>query len=408
MTINIEKTIGNFKYFLLFIYILLVYIYGGNSYYTIAYKIPMFIFLALEGIKMVKRGKIEITNNIKVLYIFSFYLFVTSFWAIDSSYAVTTSKTVFLLTTFLLVSYNFIYYQKDSQNKLLNIIMYAGLLFSLYVIFYYGLYKYFNMLFQGIRIGEEIDNVNSIGFKTSITYMICLYFALNTNKKYYYLFCILPLIVSIGTGSRKVLVILLFGSLLLILFKSDKKNIKNILKKVLLVTLFLIILYYIVELFADASVFKRLEGLLNGIFGSGKADASTIERKKFIQYGMMQFKETPILGIGAGNSGYVTMKAAGWFTYLHNNYVELLATTGIIGFLLYYYNYYYLLKNIFKVKNLNRNLQKIRVLIISMLIILLILDYGMVSYYNKSIYIYFLIGLIFLKNRGELGVQKDN
>lgn len=53
--------------------------------------------------------------------------------------------------------------------------MYAGIIFSVYVIMYYGVGEYFNKLINGERIGTEINNVNAIGLQTSISVIIAIF-----------------------------------------------------------------------------------------------------------------------------------------------------------------------------------------------------------------------------------------
>ena len=185
----------------------------------------------------------------------------------------------------------------------------------------------------------------------------------------------------------------------MILFKRDKNKFQSNIKKIVVGAILVVLFNFLIDYFSDFSIFTRFEGFLNSITGSGKVDSSTLERKLFIKYGWEQFLMTPFLGIGAGNSGYITMKAAGWWTYLHNNYIELLATTGILGFGLYYYNFYYLIKGLIKKKTtklFDINLKKFALIFI---LLLLILDYVLVSYNSKITYIYLLIPLVFLDRR---------
>ena len=143
-----------------------------------------------------------------------------------------------------------------------------------------------------------------------------------------------------------------------------------------------------------STVFDRFQMSINSFTGQGKVDNSTRLRKAFIKAGINQFLKTPILGVGIGNSGYITEKATGWFTYLHNNYVELLATTGIIGFGLYYSVYVYIIISCLKM--ISQKNKYINVVLVIMLLNV-ILEYGMVSYYSKNTYIYILLGLITLE-----------
>ena len=75
-------------------------------------------------------------------------------------------------------------------------------------------------------------------------------------------------------------------------------------------------------------------------------------------------------------------------TYLHNNYIELLACGGIVGTALYYVPRLALLRDFWSSRFL-RNRQAIACLTI--LLLLLIMDYGAVAYSEKMQYLYLLM-----------------
>lgn len=146
--------------------------------------------------------------------------------------------------------------------------------------------------------------------------------------------------------------------------------------------------------------------MINSFTGKGKVDSSTIERKTYIEAGVKQFLKTPILGIGVNNSQYITLMETNKETYLHNNFVELLACTGIIGFVLYYSIFVYLLHNLFKYVKDDKSIAIISFIILAVNIIL---DYGVVSYYEKNTYIYILLAMVTIENlkRGNQNEQNS-
>lgn len=385
---NMTKKIG---YLLLFAYVILVYMYGGNTKYTYTYKIPFVIFSIFQLIDMIKNKKILFPNNIKVLLIFNAFIVISSIWAIDSELSIGISKTIFQLILSYLIIYNFIVQDEDGWQNLIKILIFAGIFFSLYIISYYGIKNYFNFLNLGIRLGEEIDNVNRIGLETAITYTLVLYMTIVYDKKYFLLLPI-PFIVAIGTASRKVVIILVMSTILILLFKVEKNKVKSVFKKVLLILLIIFSFAIVINFISDFSIYKRFMSLLNLFTGNGKVDNSTLGRALLIKYGFKEFLNHPIIGIGAHNSAFIAREAIGRPTYLHNNYVELLSTTGIIGFTLFYFNYYYLVKMAFSLSDSIENKNK-RNFILILLSILLVLDYAVVSYSSMVTYLYFLIPL---------------
>lgn len=393
--VNLYRVLDNIKIILFFIYIVAVYIFGGDSEKIRYSEIILIAFMVLEVIKIIKTKKIKFPIPIILIFIFAFYCFLSNFWAIESNLSITISRTLFLLGVFVLLSYNFFREITNGQEVLLKTIMWAGIVFSIYVILYYGVGEYFTKMLNGERVGKEINNVNAIGLQTSISFIIAIFYALYDNKKKYYILSIIPLIVSLGTGSRKVIILIIIGTILLFLMKREEKiDISKTMKKILLFIIFVFAFVYISKMPMFSTVFERLETATNFVTGEGKIDDSTAIRALYVNAGMEQFLESPIFGIGAGNAGYITMKANGTFTYLHNNFVELLATTGMIGFVLYYSIYVYIIWNCIKL--LNKKNKYINVILI-LFLINLILDYGLVSYYSKNTYIYILLGLITIR-----------
>ena len=131
--------------------------------------------------------------------------------------------------------------------------------------------------------------------------------------------------------------------------------------------------------------FDLMFGFLGGT--SAKIDYSTRERQQMIEEGLKQFHETPILGIGIGATSYITMQFLGRATYLHNNYVELLASGGLIGTLLYYVP---ILKvGVENWKNRKKSIANQFGFII--VVIIIINDFAAVQYFSKISYVLFAI-----------------
>ena len=204
--INIEIATKNIKIILFFAYLLVYYIFGADTEKVKYSEIILLLFMGLEFLNILKTKKIKYYIPIIIVFAFAFYCFLSNFWAINSELAIDKSKTLFILAVFLLITYNFFSNIENAENILLKIIMYAGIIFSIYIIMYYGISEYFGKLIRGERIGAEINNVNAIGLQTSISIIIAIFYGLYENNKGYFLLSIIPLIVSLGTGSRKVII----------------------------------------------------------------------------------------------------------------------------------------------------------------------------------------------------------
>ena len=389
--------------FLFFIYVLLFYMFGADPQKVKYSEIVLLVFCFIEIINMLRNKKMKIEKHIIVIVTFCVYCFFSVIWAIDKDVAFSRGITMLSLALFIVIAFNFFTHIDNNIDYLLRILLFSGFIFSVYIVMYYGVNNYFNMLLSGLRIGEEINNVNTLGLQLSISVLIAIYYGLNYSKKYY-MFSILPIIVSLGTASRKVIILLVLGSILLVLLQNHSRDfLSNALKKILMLLCLFFVFYYISQLDAFSLIAKRFEQFFNLYTGSGKIDQSTLIRKLFIEAGFKQFLQTPFLGIGIGNSYIITLAIANWSTYLHNNFVELLSTTGIIGFSLYYYSFLSIIKNCANyIKNKFSNL------VIVIFSLCIVLDWGTVSYYSKSTYIYLLIGiLLYFNNNQHNGVILD-
>lgn len=405
---NKNEVMKKIKICLFFVYILMYYIMGEDSDKIKYSEIILLLFLSLEGIRILKNKKIKYCIPIIITFVFTFYCFLSNFWAINPQLSINQSKTLFLVACLLLITYNFFVDINKGEEYILKSLMYAGVFFSIYVIMYYGVGEYFSRLISGERMGTEINNVNAIGLQTSVSFIIAIFYSIYDNKKIYIPFSIIPLIVSLGTGSRKVIILIVLGIILLFALKRDNKiNFVKTVKKLGLLLIIAISIIFIINLPMFSTISKRFESMTNLITGEGKVDNSTKLRSKFIEVGIEQFLKSPIIGIGIRNSGYITQKInINYFTYLHNNFIELLSTTGIIGFSIYYSVYFYIFFYCFKYIKL-RN----KYLIITLIIFLIntILEYGVVTYYSKITYVYILFGLVVIeKLKKENKIEKIN
>lgn len=183
--------------------------------------------------------------------------------------------------------------------------------------------------------------VNYNHFTTQFALVLCitLFMAYNVSKLYYLpaVFLIANIVVS---GSRKVLVAS-FAAFLVMYLLSSKGG--SILKRIRTVVIILVVLGIALWLVLNNEFLFNLIGnktlvAINEFFDiyvEGKGDASVDTRKELIRIATEVFMEHPILGVGY----YCFLHYNRWQLYAHNNYLELLANLGIIGFTLYYVYY---------------------------------------------------------------------
>jgi len=198
--------------------------------------------------------------------------------------------------------------------------------------------------------GQNGWNANSIGMLMSIGFIIYFYL-FQTEKRIvfkilYGLACVLATFIALVTGSRKAFVTVIVGAVAYLLFDAKGKRSRNI----IIITGVITILYYIVRKipYFYAIIGWRLDGALALFIGKGVVDHSTMIRSQFVEAGIKVFLSHPILGVGIDCFRQYNAAITGYSWYAHNDYVEILADLGIVGFLIYYVAYAYLFKNFYK------------------------------------------------------------
>ncbi|MBQ2986541.1 MAG: O-antigen ligase family protein [Tyzzerella sp.] len=216
----------------------------------------------------------------------------------------------------------------------------AGAVVSVYtVVFYGGISGLREILIDQTRLGEELVNSNTLAMFLSISSCIFLLLFLERKRWLYLLPVLLTVAIIALTGSKKGIIDIGLGFLFTILLGQSKSKTPKFITWMIRLVFFGLVVYFCWQLPIFNTIRLRLEMMFATIFessASNTTDYSTLQRQALIQIGMEQFFKTPVLGVGIDASGFLGKLAINSATYLHNNYVELLATGGIVGFLMYY------------------------------------------------------------------------
>ncbi len=378
------------------------------------YVASVYMFSYLENLNLLSNSIMAVLFGAIVYYLIfkcdgarvyfdktlGFYTIFVAVCIVSISYATyrdsasSMCQTLVLLWLVFFILYNYLV-NTDNDKILIYAITISSVLYSAYVIGYYGISGYYELLISGERAGADITNVNTIGMISATGFSLCMYFAIFKKKYYLFVVSAVPLITAFGSGSRKALLVVVFSLLLLIFLKyKQNKSMSAFIKMIAWILIAIVVLKFLLSLPAFETVVKRFEGFINSLTGSGKTESSAVVRENMIKYGLLEFKNHILLGHGINNSKIVTMKYLGRATYLHNNFVELLFSVGIIGFTAYYAMFAYLLKKLYSL--FKRKVEYAEILLI-MLIIHLVMDYGMVAYYSKETYVLLLAAAVFVK-----------
>lgn len=360
----------------------------------------VYISLIIAGITVILLLLDSISNDFRIsiklsgfhLWGFGFaaYCLLSSLWAVNPGYSFSKGLTIIQIIVCMSVLYN--HYCKDFQLKpLLSILEYSGYMIALYYISFFGLSSIKSSLFLGSRMENAFANANTIGMACAVSLVVYVYFALYESQRNLIKlpFVIVTTVVIAVTASRTALLGFIIGCFCLFFFRFATKNIiMTFLRWIAICILLCGLLFLAISLDLFHSLNYRMEGLLALFTGNGSIDHSSWLRLQFIKIGIEQFLETPLFGIGIDNARLLLMEHFGYTTYLHNNYVELLASGGLVGTGLFYSIYIYILLNLKRIWY--KHASELAV-VLSIMIMLLIMDFGGISYYSKMKYFYLMV-----------------
>lgn len=353
-----------------------------------------------------KKANIKLNVLQWMTLLFGVYCFISSYWAMyDRKLAQTKGITILEMCIFICLLYKPMreYYEMD---ELIHFQKISGYIVVVWAYFSYGLGAIITAITSGGRLDNTFINSNVLGMMSSATIVYIVYEVFLRKRITVSDVMLIPCLVLIAaSGSRKALVSLVFGCVALYTLLNRETNIvKRFAKYILGGLLFLIVTFIIAKLNIFEGLNERMMKMLNMFSGGGDVDRSSLMRQQMISIGIEQFKKTPIFGIGVDNPRYLVQPYFDKTYYLHNNYVELLTGVGIIGFILYYAVYLYLIFNLIKHR---KNSVNSYYLILVLLILRLVMDYGAVSYYSKETYINLMIMFIQLDKIKQISKKEE-
>lgn len=277
---------------------------------------------------------------------------------------------------------------------LLKNIVYAEVFVAIRAILYTPILQYINTMntrLYGSDLGISYNN-----FSTSLTLVfgIALYLIFYEKSKIRIAatFIFLNILFS---GSRKALIVSTLFFLLMFFLTSDRKDLLKKAKKIFIIMAWLAIIsiYIFTNDFMYSLIGTKLQNVILA-FGLNKSlglhDSSIEARNILRETAWNIFLQHPILGVG-----YYGFKDYNyWGYYAHNNYLEILADLGMIGFVVYYSYYCHCLFLAFKMKLKNKwitNSIRPDILLSVFVICFVILEYGQVTYFRMFALVPFMV-----------------
>lgn len=314
------------------------------------------------------------------LIVFAGIVFASRWWAFDSSSAAEIFTTVLYNLVCLACVAFLIYRDKRRIRLVMACMVVAPLILEARVIGTAGIFA-----FVGHR-GTDSISANTVGMFSAFGLFFAYGFYRENKNVGWLLLVLTNLFVSLLSASRKAIMIIALVALLLVILDSESRDAFGKFAKVAVVVA-LVLLGAVLVMnvpFLYGLVGVRMEGMINGMLGSGATvDASTRTRMNLVEYGIEWFSSRPIIGYGADN--YRALMAAyhpgQTAYYAHNNYIELLVSYGLVGTVVYYFLY----AKMAVTGLLNRKeMTFLGLTTLSLVVGLLVMDYGMVEYYSRD------------------------
>ena len=372
-----ERLTDRISILLFQICVILDSLFGFNeTLYRLSKGFMLFFFIWMILYEL-RKGYFELRWTFIYPFLFTLLSALSILWAVNSGTATAQFNTQLQLFILFFFTYTLFLDEEKYIKKYFDALYISGVCMAIYALYSYGIIGYIEALGKGIRMGRAITNENLFGMTFAWSALVAFYYYLK-NKKMLHLVCIVVFaFFAFSSGSKKASLMIPFGIIGMCTLKYGiRKMWKTILISVVSIGVFLLIIRQ--PMFSN--VYERLSS-----FFSRDYNVSDATRAKMIEVGLQLFRQRPILGYGIGN--YTRISGMGG--YSHNNYIEVLVSTGLLGFALYYIPYIRALYWGFKEKVMNGDNMKTLLLVFAFLSI--VFGYGMVQIYDKNCWLMYAV-----------------
>lgn len=358
-------------------------------YLGIIFYFLMILYVHYTGVALLIAGAALITFDnllnsrinksvLSIWYLMFFaYAELSSIWAVYPSIAALRYSRFMLIILFTCFGMTQYASREKDIEKLLDVFIYAA--FTILLIEFAGtpVSGWFSGYFGGNVSG---NNTNHFGFIILFGSIFSFYKAYIKRKRIFYVLFALFMFGCVLSSSRKAIAMAVFGFLATLFFSFKRKH--HFLHFFLALAASIAAFYMVmtVDLLYDI-IGHRIEDLIN--FTNNQYSSQEIGslqlRDTFIEFAKVLFKRKPLTGNGFANFAVlIDLETNEKGLYAHNNYWEILADLGMIGFIVYYWFYAYIAVTLCA-KLVRKNFSYLNMISFIMLIAELILERGVVS-----------------------------
>jgi O-antigen ligase len=253
------------------------------------------------------------------------------------------------------------------------------------------------------RIYGTLGHPNSYAIFLIVLLLLTIYHFFESKTKYFWVYlplfmCLVILLISTYT---RVGWVAFFASISVAGFLKYRK-------------------FYFLFLFVGIIVFLFSSYFTSIIFQRLQPDPSFWQRFDFNQFGLLLFKQKPILGHGVGSYEFISQIRFGAVNQVygikmglapHNDYIRFLSETGLLGITAFFFLIYSTLKLSVQIfKSTNSNIKDYGVFLISLIVAILVFGITDQGFEYAGFYFWLLLaaGEIYLINRKEPGNNNRN
>ena len=317
---------------------------------------------------------------------FLFIVGLSTTWSVHPSSSAEMMRLLFVIgLTMWVISFNID--NRKIFNSILWCFLIANLINVIYILPSINLSELINMRLGSYQLGEKW-NSNVIGMAAALATFMGIFLLRDIRTRQSRLLVILSIavlsVIVVVTGSKKALFLLLFLPSMYYYLNSQRR-----LSSLVLIGIGGMIIFYALlnHPLLYGMIGHRLESVLLYMNMGIAEDTSIYLRANMLEHGFELIQENPIFGYGINTFNTLYGNSTAFYTYSHNNYIEIAVGVGLFGTLIYYS---YALFNYYKVKTKS---DRYAILAKTLILGMLINDIGLVSY--LSFYTQFILVIIF-------------
>ena len=400
MKISFKKNlnlINTISVFLLLLYSVALVLFVNDTEFTYIENFFAYIVLLNFLIYIFLHNKFYFPRIYAAFAIFLLLSYIgLIFYPNDESYDLLIS--LFQIYIFSIVVCNILIFTNTSLSIEIGLII--GLLYSVFVGYYFGRDYFSGFTYQ--RYAGTLGNPNHYSFMLTVALLLLSrrFLILNNTikiKRFYKSLLQIIIIVLILVICSEVIFFsmsrqgYLIVTLLLSYLFLQAFNGSNIFGKLTLSAISIYIAYFTYEyILTNDFLYRRVYSLFSlfNFSDENLVDYSFSSRTQYMSDAFNLWKQHPFFGVGLHQFHYVNQSGVS-----HNNFLELLANNGILGFIAYYALYFYFFLSYLRIKKFSK-LDSNWLLVV--LLMLIIADMTVLTYMEKPIWLIFSIVLFLI------------